>query len=72
MSHRIDTDDIGSPDRPHLVEDELAQRWRLSTRTLQRWRRDSTGPAYLRLGRRIVYRLSDIEAFEATHLDGRP
>lgn len=55
-------------ERPHLLEHELAQRWRLSVRTLQRWRRAGTGPVFLRLGRRIAYRLSDVERFEAAHL----
>jgi ribosome-binding protein aMBF1 (putative translation factor) len=48
-----------------LSQHELAQRWRLSPRTLERWRWLGQGPAFLRLGRRIAYRLSDIEAFEA-------
>jgi hypothetical protein len=48
-----------------MTEAELAARWRHSLRSLQRWRTDGTGPAHLRLGRRIVYRVADIEAFEA-------
>jgi predicted DNA-binding transcriptional regulator AlpA len=48
-----------------LLEEELEQRWRLSVRTLQRWRRAGIGPAYMRLGRRVAYRLSDVERFEA-------
>ena len=48
----------------HLDEHSLAQRWHLSTRTLQRWRQIGTGPAYLRLGGRIAYDLSDVLAFE--------
>ena len=43
----------------------LARRWGLSHRTLERWRHDEIGPAYLKIGGRIVYRLSDIEAYEA-------
>lgn len=50
--------------RPHLSEQELADRWLLSARTLQRWRQAGTGPVFLRLGRRIVYRRSDVEHFE--------
>ena len=48
-----------------LREFELAERWRISTRTLQRWRRDGTGPAWLLIGGRVLYRLQDILAFEA-------
>jgi len=54
--------------RRHLHEDELALRWRVSTRTLQRWRHAGLGPAYLRLGRRIIYRRVDVAAFEARRL----
>ncbi len=42
----------------------LARRWGLSHRTLERWRHDGTGPAYLKIGGRAVYRLEDVETFE--------
>ena len=48
-----------------LTEAELAARWRHSLRSLQRWRADGNGPPYLRIGRRIVFRIADVEAFEA-------
>ena len=50
----------------HLTQLDLARRWRLSTRTLERWRWLRYGPAYLRLGKVVVYRLEDVEAFEAS------
>jgi hypothetical protein len=50
----------------HLTQLDLARRWRLSTRTLERWRWLRYGPAYLRLGKVVVYRLKDVEAFEAS------
>lgn len=48
----------------HLTQGELARRWRISPRTLERWRWLKTGPSYLRIGGRIVYRLEDIQSFE--------
>ena len=48
----------------HLTQLELARRWAISPRTLERWRSTGRGPNFLRLGRRVVYRLEDIEAFE--------
>jgi hypothetical protein len=53
-------------DRPivHLNQVQLARRWSLSPRTLERWRWLDQGPAYLKVGGRVVYRLTDIEAFE--------
>ena len=52
----------------HINQVELSRRWRLSPRTLERWRYQGTGPQYLKVGGRIVYRLADIEAFEAEQL----
>jgi hypothetical protein len=49
----------------HLTQLDLARRWRVSPRTLERWRWRRQGPAYLKLGGSIVYRLVDIEAYEA-------
>jgi predicted site-specific integrase-resolvase len=48
----------------HLNEHTLAKRWSISPRTLQRWRQEGKGPAYLKLGGRIAYRLVDVEAWE--------
>ena len=47
-----------------LLELELAERWRRSPRTLQRWRENGTSPAYLRLGGRVLYRLVDVVVHE--------
>ncbi|MCW5716294.1 MAG: helix-turn-helix domain-containing protein [Bauldia sp.] len=43
---------------------ELAARWRISPRTLERWRWTGEGPRFVKLGGRVVYRLADIEDFE--------
>jgi hypothetical protein len=52
----------------HLTQIDLAARWGLSPRTLEAWRSRGEGPAYLRLGGKIAYRIEDIEAFEAQQL----
>ena len=52
----------------HLSEKLLARRWGLSHRTLERWRHDAHGPAYLKVGGRVIYRIEDIEAYEAAQL----
>lgn len=54
----------------HLHQEELARRWAISARTLERWRWLKTGPAYLKVGGRVVYRLADIEAYEAAQRRG--
>jgi hypothetical protein len=47
-----------------LNQIELARRWKVSPRTLERWRWLSQGPRYLKLGGRVLYRVSDIESYE--------
>lgn len=51
-----------------LNQKELARRWNISHRTLERWRWTGQGPTFLKLGGRVLYRLSDIEAFEQSQL----
>jgi predicted DNA-binding transcriptional regulator AlpA len=48
----------------HLKETALADRLGLSVRTLQRWRWQGKGPAYLKLGHRVAYREEDVRAWE--------
>lgn len=43
---------------------ELAVRWGISHRTLERWRWTGEGPRFLKVGGRVVYRLSDVEEYE--------
>lgn len=51
-----------------LTQKELARRWAISHRTLERWRWTGEGPNYLKLGGRVIYRVEDIAAFEAAAL----
>lgn len=48
----------------HLTQVDVARRWRMSERTLERWRWLRQGPPYLKIGGRVVYRVEDIERFE--------
>ena len=54
----------------HLNQVELAARWRISPRTLERWRWTGEGPAFIKIGGRVIYRLEDVEAFEAEQIRG--
>jgi len=49
----------------HLNQTDLSRRWKVSPRTLERWRWVGVGPVFLKVGGRILYRLEDVEAFEA-------
>ena len=46
-----------------LTEVEVADLLRVSQRTVRRWRNEGTGPPALRVGRRIRYRRSAVEAW---------
>jgi hypothetical protein len=50
----------------HLNQIELSRRWSISPRTLERWRWLQQGPAYLKIGGRVAYRIEEVEAYEAT------
>lgn len=47
-----------------ITSAELAVRVRVSEQTIRLWRMRGTGPKYLKLGRKILYRESDILAWE--------
>jgi predicted site-specific integrase-resolvase len=51
-----------------LTQTDLARRWTISPRTLERWRWVGEGPVYMKIGGRVVYRLDDILAFEQAQL----
>jgi hypothetical protein len=51
-------------ERTFINQIELARRWCISPRTLERWRWLGEGLPFIKLGGRVVYRLSDIEAYE--------
>jgi predicted site-specific integrase-resolvase len=66
---------VPSPTKPeavmlvkHLNQTDLARRWKISPRTLERWRWVGEGPAYLKVGGRVLYRLEDVEAHEQARL----
>jgi predicted DNA-binding transcriptional regulator AlpA len=57
-----------APMAPHerrvLSEIELAQRWGVSPKTLQRWRTEGRGPRYLKLSKRVTYQLDVVTDYE--------
>lgn len=50
----------------YLTAEEIAIRWGgvVSVHTINSWRAKDTGPRWMRLGRQVVYRLEDVEAYE--------
>lgn len=69
------TDRTTKPQSPTLLsETELAQRWKVSTRTIQRWRHEGRLIKWFSIGRKVLYRIEAIEAIECagSHHTGRP
>lgn len=52
----------------NLSPEQLAARWDIKVETLQRWRCEGVGPRFLKIERRIRYRLEDVEAYEGVSL----
>ena len=66
----LSTSDAAEPTRPGVLADfmdtdELAADLDVTPLTLVRWRLQKTGPAVTRLGRRILYRRSSVQAWLA-------
>ena len=55
-------------DRRCMTQIELAERWRISEATLERWRTETGGPLFLKLGNQVRYRAQAVEAFETEML----
>jgi len=51
-----------------LTQAEAADYLRLSERTLERWRVTGSGPAFCKLGRRVLYRAADLDEWIALHI----
>lgn len=51
-----------------LNQKQVARRWGLSPRTLERWRWLRQGPVYFKLGGKVAYRVTDIEQFEHANI----
>jgi len=47
-----------------LNEYELAMRWGISVKSLRRWRQEQLGPVFCKLGARVTYLITEIEAYE--------
>lgn len=58
----------------YLTPEELADRWRVTVKTLANWRSNGTGPKYLKLGgkrnTRVMYPETAVHAYEAQHMKG--
>ena len=56
----------------HLNQRQLADRWGVSEATLERWRSEGIGPVFLKIQGRVLYRVEDVESYEAECLRKSP
>jgi hypothetical protein len=56
----------------HLTQSDLANRWNKSVHTIERYRCEGTGPIYLKIGGKVMYRVKDIEKFEEERIFSNP
>jgi hypothetical protein len=54
-----------------LKPEELAARWRTTIGTLKTQRYRGRGPVYVKNGRSVLYKLSEIEAYEEAQTRGK-
>ena len=55
-----------------LTEVEAARLLRIAPRTLRWWRQKGTGPPYVRLGRRVMYRRTAVQKWIEDKEKGGP
>jgi len=53
-------------------EREVAEQYRCTVAALRRWRNDGRGPAYIKIGRLVRYRASDLENYLEQNRHGMP
>ena len=51
----------------HLTPHQLAERLQMQVSTIARWRKEGTGPEYVKCGRATRYPLDAVEAWERKH-----
>lgn len=55
-------------DNINLTPEEVAKRLRTSVAVLSNWRIKGTGPKFIKIGRKVLYPLAQLESFEAAQL----
>jgi predicted DNA-binding transcriptional regulator AlpA len=55
----------------HLTVGQLAEREQVPVQTIYTWNKNGDGPVYLKVGRHVRYRMSDVVAWERTRITSR-
>lgn len=62
---------MSAPDQ-YLTVEEVAKRYRTSPSTVHGWLYKGTAPPSIRIGKRRLFALADLVAWEHEHADDRP
>jgi hypothetical protein len=52
----------------YMTTAELAARWQMNVVTLANWRVQGKGPMFIKLGRKVLYPMAEVDAWEAKQL----
>lgn len=52
----------------NLTPQEVADRYRTTTQVLSNWRVQGKGPRFIKMGRKILYPIGEVVAFEQARL----
>jgi len=55
---------MSSSKKEFLTTKELAERWRVTEKSVLKWRREGKAPPFYTIHNRILYRLADVEELE--------
>ena len=55
---------MSSSKKEFLTTKELADRWRVTEKSVLKWRREGKAPPFYTIHNRILYRLADVEELE--------
>jgi hypothetical protein len=55
-------------EKTFLTPRTLARRWSITPEALAQWRWNGRSPRYLKIGKRILYDLEEIEKYESNHV----
>ena len=56
----------------HLNPFQLSRRWGITPKTLQNWRSQGKGPAFIKVGGHVLYRMEDLERYETERMYNTP
>src|SRR5262245_58945189 len=59
----------GSQEQHYLTSLELAERLRTTAATVKHWRLHRKGPMFIRVGKKVVYPIAEVEAWERQQLE---